>query len=95
MEVKATADNITNGNVIGLLLKLKKKKKSEYLIEGLSGVMTFTANGLNSGHFTPMIAIKQKIIRFIFFFRDKRLKLVNFAPNHCLSRHGDWVCVMN
>ena len=23
----------------------KKKKKSEYLIEGLSGVMTFTANG--------------------------------------------------
>ena len=46
MEVKPTADNITNGNVIGLLLKLeKKKKKSEYLIEGLSGVMTFTANG--------------------------------------------------
>ena len=45
MEVKATADNITNGNVIGLLLKLKKKKKSEYLIEGLSGVLAFTANG--------------------------------------------------
>ena len=46
MEVKATADNITNGNVIGLLLKLKKKqKKNEYLIEGLSGVMAFTANG--------------------------------------------------
>lgn len=44
MEVKATADNITNGNVIGLLLKLKKKKKNEYLIEGLSGVMAFTAN---------------------------------------------------
>ena len=43
MEVKATADNITNGNVIGLLLKLKKKK-NEYLIEGLSGVMAFTAN---------------------------------------------------
>ena len=45
MEVKATADNITNGNVIGLLLKLKKKKKSEYIIEGLSGVLAFTANG--------------------------------------------------
>ena len=45
MEVKPTDENITNGNVIGLLLKLKKKKKSEYLIEGLSGVMTFTANG--------------------------------------------------
>ena len=43
MEVKATSDNITDGNVIGLLLKLKKK--SEYLIEGLSGVMAFTANG--------------------------------------------------
>ena len=68
MEVKATADNITNGNVIGLLLKLKKKKKNEYLIEGLSGVMAFTANVWNSGHFTPMIAIKQKIIRFIFLF---------------------------
>ena len=69
MEVKATADNITNGNVIGLLLELKKKK-SEYLIDGLSGVMAFTANGWNSGHFTPMIAIKQKIIRFIFFSRQ-------------------------
>ena len=47
MEVKATADNITDGNVIGLLLKLKKKKKkkSEYLIEGLSRLMAFTANG--------------------------------------------------
>ena len=44
MEVKATADNITKGNVIGLLLKLKKKKKNEYLIEGLSGMMAFTAN---------------------------------------------------
>ena len=44
MEVKPTDENITNGNVIGLLLKLKKKK-SEYLIEGLSGVMAFTANG--------------------------------------------------
>ena len=35
-----TADN--NTNVIGLLIK--KKKKGEYLIEGLNGVMAFTAN---------------------------------------------------
>ena len=66
MEVKPTDENITNDNVIGLLLKLKKK--NEYLIEGLSCVMAFTANGWNSGHFTPMIAIKQNIIGFIFFF---------------------------
>lgn len=84
MEVKATADNITNGNVIGLLLKLKKKKKSEYLIEGLSGVMALvsavsTANGWNSGHFTPMIAIKQKIIRFIFFFSRQTVKIGQFC----------------
>ena len=70
MEVKATADNITDGNVIGLLLKLKKKKKkkSEYLIEGLSRLMAFTANGWNSRHLTPIIAIKQKNHTLYFFF---------------------------
>ena len=39
VELKPTADNIAN--VIGLLLE----KKIEYLIEGLNGVMAFTANG--------------------------------------------------